>query len=560
MKIAYSYIRFSTPEQLKGDSKRRQMALSKSWCELNKFTLDESLHLFDQGVSAFKGKNATQGKLGAFIKAVEAGQVKKGSVLLIESLDRLSRNQVPQALQLFLNILNLGIVIVTLNPEERFDLKTLNEIQLIVAIITLSRAHGESALKSSRVGDAWKTKRENIGQTKLTARCPTWLTLSEDRTHFLQKPESVATVKRIFRMSADGMGIGAIVKRLHADDVKPIGTANCWHRSSITKLLNNRSVLGEFTPRHGRGGTSMKHRPQAGDMIPDYYPSIITETDFYKVQAAIKARTIQRGPMGKRVANLFTGLLHDALDGSTMEIVNKGKRSNGRKLVSSAARRGEKGAKYVSFPYNDFELAVLSFLKEIKPADILPNQPQADTLRDQLEGTIGKLASIKSKIKKMKAKLTALDDSDMFDSLMDVFTDLEKQKRDTAGKLEQLKLELHHSTEPTIADTQEIIEMLDSAKGDELTELRIRLKARIRSLVSEIWVVPLANGKHRIALTQVFFQQGGLEVIVVSTGHQSQSCPIAVSSDRNDTADYKGFDFRTLSTEHKQKFHDLTAA
>jgi DNA invertase Pin-like site-specific DNA recombinase len=35
MKTAYSYIRFSTPEQAMGDSERRQLALAEAYCARN---------------------------------------------------------------------------------------------------------------------------------------------------------------------------------------------------------------------------------------------------------------------------------------------------------------------------------------------------------------------------------------------------------------------------------------------------------------------------------------------------------------------------------------------
>jgi len=56
-KKAYSYIRFSTPEQLKGDSLCRQLEASRAYAKQHGLVLDENLR--DIGVSAFKGKNAT---------------------------------------------------------------------------------------------------------------------------------------------------------------------------------------------------------------------------------------------------------------------------------------------------------------------------------------------------------------------------------------------------------------------------------------------------------------------------------------------------------------------
>src|SRR5438874_8702267 len=92
---AFSYIRFSTPEQLKGDSLRRQLDLSAKYAKQHGLVLDEGLTFRDLGVSAFDKSNlGSGGKLRAFLDAVEQGLVPPGSLLLVESLDRLSRAQV----------------------------------------------------------------------------------------------------------------------------------------------------------------------------------------------------------------------------------------------------------------------------------------------------------------------------------------------------------------------------------------------------------------------------------------------------------------------------------
>src|SRR5438045_808551 len=87
---AYSSLRFSTPDQLKGDSFRRQTELSQRYAEEHGLDLDDKLTFHDLGVSGFRGKNVTQGALGQFIKAIDTGRVQPGSFLLVESLDRLS--------------------------------------------------------------------------------------------------------------------------------------------------------------------------------------------------------------------------------------------------------------------------------------------------------------------------------------------------------------------------------------------------------------------------------------------------------------------------------------
>ena len=96
---AYSYIRFSSPEQAKGDSLRRQMELAEQYAEAHGLELDTELTFRDLGVSAYRGLNVETGELRAFLKAVEEGIVAPGSVLLVESLDRISRRVARKAVR-----------------------------------------------------------------------------------------------------------------------------------------------------------------------------------------------------------------------------------------------------------------------------------------------------------------------------------------------------------------------------------------------------------------------------------------------------------------------------
>lgn len=119
MTIAYSYIRFSSKKQAIGSSLSRQTKAAQDWSDKNGVPLDTTLHMQDLGVSAYKGTHIEEGALGKFIEAVDKGLVKRGSYLLVESLDRLSRQDVPTALQMFLHLINKGITIVTLSDEGR---------------------------------------------------------------------------------------------------------------------------------------------------------------------------------------------------------------------------------------------------------------------------------------------------------------------------------------------------------------------------------------------------------------------------------------------------------
>ena len=110
-KLAYSYLRFSTPEQAGGDSRRRQYELARAYAARHGLVLDAGLSFRDLGMSAFHGRNAREGALRAFLDAVELGLVPRSSYLLVESLDRLSRDRVLAAQSLFLRIVEAGVTI-----------------------------------------------------------------------------------------------------------------------------------------------------------------------------------------------------------------------------------------------------------------------------------------------------------------------------------------------------------------------------------------------------------------------------------------------------------------
>lgn len=94
---AISYVRFSTPAQTHGVSLARQMEGTKEFCRRHNLILDETLTIKDLGQSAFKGKNADEGNLAVFLEAVKNGKVSRNTVLVVEALDRLTRNTVVDA-------------------------------------------------------------------------------------------------------------------------------------------------------------------------------------------------------------------------------------------------------------------------------------------------------------------------------------------------------------------------------------------------------------------------------------------------------------------------------
>src|SRR6267142_3435459 len=215
---AYSYVRMSTDLQLKGDSLRRQREASRKYAKAHELELVEDVDLHDIGVSAYRGKNLASGAFGRFLEAVRDGKIDEGSYLLVESFDRLSRQEPMAALEPFLEIIRRGLVLVTLDDERVFRRGEVKFEDLIISIAKMSRANEESVRKSDRLAEAWKEKRAGIGQKKLTARCPSWLSLRSDRRGFDLIEDRAAVVRRIFDEAASGIGTYTIVRRLNEDE------------------------------------------------------------------------------------------------------------------------------------------------------------------------------------------------------------------------------------------------------------------------------------------------------------------------------------------------------
>ncbi|HCD4846973.1 TPA: recombinase family protein, partial [Enterobacter hormaechei] len=161
--LCYSYVRFSTPDQAKGDSYRRQMEFASNYCKLHNLTLVEDLSFKDLGVSAYKGNNLKNGALGKFLELVVSGQIPCGSTLIIESFDRLSRQTAIKAQAVFFEIISAGITIVTAMDNRSYNLQSVadNPFDLMYSLMIMIRANEESETKSKRVKEAIKSKIDN---------------------------------------------------------------------------------------------------------------------------------------------------------------------------------------------------------------------------------------------------------------------------------------------------------------------------------------------------------------------------------------------------------------
>lgn len=305
----YSYRRFSSGRQAQGHSLQRQIDSARRWCLENDCELDESLALADLGVSAYKGTNASRGALAGFLTAVDEGKVPKGSVLLVESLDRISRAALPDAIALLTQIVSKGVRVVSLIDGKEWNEETIKDtLNFMVSVILFSRAHEESATKAKRVSASFQRKRAAKLPVVSIMHGPGWVKPKEDKSGWAVDVEKAASVVKVFELAAGGHGGVTIARKANTEQWalpsrKRKNSKGTWEHTGISRLLKDRRVLGEWQP----------HRIYAGELVSDgeavkgYFPQIINDDLWHKAQIAIGQRTGPKRVRGIK-ADIFAGL------------------------------------------------------------------------------------------------------------------------------------------------------------------------------------------------------------------------------------------------------------
>jgi DNA invertase Pin-like site-specific DNA recombinase len=497
--VAYSYVRFSKPEQADGDSLRRQTdGRVEDFCRRHGLTLDTTVSLRDLGVSAFRGKHRSdKHDLGKFLELVRRGRILPGSYLIVENLDRLSREEERAALRLWMDLLDAGVNIVQLEPETIFRHEKSDMMDIMRAIIELSRGHGESARKSDLLGKAWVAKRARAraGEEVVTRQVPAWVEWADGELRLI--PERAAVVKRIFTMAAS-YGIAGTVKRLTGEGVPAFGESvvrpgrkraaysGVWVRAYVAKILKDRRALGEYQPRRGR-------KPE-GDPVPGYFPAVVTEAEFLAARAGAEQRRRMPGRVAHHV-NVFASLVKNARDGDTYFATTN--RARGvRVMVNTAGAEGR--SRQWSFPADTFEWAVLSRLAEIDPQEIL----NGDHAPDEALTLAGELAGVEGRIAGLEAELAEGD----IPSLARALRSLEARRKDLAERLAAARQKAANPLSEAWGETQSLAAALEAAPDPE--DARLRLRAALRRVVDSVWVLVTGTQRDRVCAAQVWFAGG----------------------------------------------------
>ena len=300
----YSYIRFSTPEQAAGHSLQRQMDYAQSYAEANGLMLDDSLTLRDEGLSAYHQKHISKGALGTFLRAVEDGKVPEGSVLILEGLDRLSRAAPYKSQAILSQIISAGITVITASDNKVYDQESLsnNPMDLIYSLIVMIRAHEESHVKSKRITSAFKNQikqwvEHGHGPILKLGSDPCWITIKDNQPVLI--PEMVSVITLVISKYKSGWGLVKIARHLNQEinhPKKDTSSNDKWNKNSIFRWLRNRALIGEKNIK----------LHEENYVIKNYYPPVLSESDFNELQHFIKNRGITKAQ--SKIPGLITGM------------------------------------------------------------------------------------------------------------------------------------------------------------------------------------------------------------------------------------------------------------
>lgn len=465
-----AYARFSTSEQQEGSSLDRQFDLAESHALANGWTITE--RLTDEGRSAFKAKHKNDSAaLGRFLRGIDDGRYGSGDILLVEALDRLSREEPLDALANLTRITSAGIRVEIINAKlslmrGQYEANIGSLVQLLVGA---AQAHGESKRKSELLTKAWKKKRE-AGELRTTH--PFWM----DKNKTLI-PERVEDVRLIFDLAERGFGRTKTARELTRMGRKSWGNARFKHESewcaaTVSNVIRNRAVTGECQ--------AMSNGKPVGPVVADYYPTIISVEQFERVHATPVRRFSEKGS-GRQAefGNIFRGWLNCSC-GRTMQMAMS--RENRYLRCSGSASRAcpDMSVRRVGMRYDILEEGFLRAIKEMTLIDTSSDQKRV------LEGDLIAAERGLEVARQNTAKLVDMLLDEESPALRRRLTEEESKARELENEIAQIKVELTKKSRTLDDEHSEAVNLYErflTVEDDERVELRQRINQALLRIV-----------------------------------------------------------------------------
>lgn len=307
---AIAYVRYSSAVQGKGDSVERQTSPLEAFERRFNVKIEEIFT--DEGVSSYSGDNIKKGRFSEILEKIENEEIKKGDFLVIESIDRISRQALNKTAKILQDILEKGIKIYTTIDERLYNYEDKErdlENYLMIGLIA-KRANEESETKSRRRRSAWQKAKqlaEEEGKIFSTSiNTPYGLEIVDGKFRII---EEEAKEIRFIIDNLKYEGVSSTIKKVNEWSKRK------WQSKHVGHFMKNQYIRGAYRSQRRENGKKVHER-----YIENYYPQIVSDSAFYEAVEAMKSRETKKeyGNKAKGHLNIFKHCIKCGECGSTM--------------------------------------------------------------------------------------------------------------------------------------------------------------------------------------------------------------------------------------------------
>lgn len=446
----YSYSRVSRTSQAEiGLGLQRQQELIKNFLkDKPEYKLVNTIQ--DAGVSGFTGDNVLDGAgLGCFINQVKAGAIPEDSLLIVESVDRISRGGIRAARKIFSTLLDNKVNVALLKMGIIVKHDDVNDISSEL-LLSVGAYLGflESQQKSERIKKTFDLQREQASNgKKIKIAVRPWLKLSEDQLSFEILPEPLATLKRLFDLKLSGLGVLKIAQMLNDDGTPPL-SGKVWNATTVTNHLKHRSVIGEYHPKVVVMKDGKKKRVPAPSPILNYYPQVISSDIFLATQSTFIKANATKVRANVNFHNLFKGFIKCKCCGGSLgwqQGVNVGGKTYEPRLYCNTRKVGKLNCEQKTFYYPQLETGLVNLLSHLDYSKLADTKDYSNDIQI-LEG---ELLTADKKIENFTHGIGLAEDLTTITLLTGKLQAEQRERESIAIKLSELRSKAIDSTSDT---------------------------------------------------------------------------------------------------------------
>lgn len=470
MKVpVWSYARVSTISQIDGFGISRQVNTINQFLQYLvldhrlPFTLDTEniTQMVAEGKSAFRGKNWNpKTKLGQYRKMVMDGLL-TDSVLIVENIDRLTRLDPFQAVEIVSGLINRGTTILEIETGMTYSRYIPESITVLT--MQINRANGESKRKSIMMQKSHQNRYGNVSKVR-----PRWFDVVEiDGMKQYRTNDTAKAIQRMYADYVNGIGAAQIVRTYGKTD-----NGKTWTLVTVLRVLSDKRVADDAR-----------------------YPAIIDKELYEKVQA-MKASTNKKGNTHqKNMLNIFSGMSRCPV--CKQSIIVK-RNSHGGLFTVCLGKRTSKTCEARSIAYNALERPLLTAMVGLDFSEVY-NREESNviTLRDQWIQNERDIAAFRERLTKASRheKFAILDELEVMNK-----------------EQEELSIRLKSVDAP-----KDVKLSFNDDKLDLDVEYRIELNNRMKKLIQSINVVreDVSKYKYKIFCTIKYWTDALSHLVII---------------------------------------------